>query len=178
MSSPLMDTFQRNMPPLTRNARLNSQSEHVELVPTDSDGGNRGRGRKTHVGQGEPEKTRADVSEKARGGRRGGPRGSSRGGLTGTRDMPGEFQQDGEQGNVRRRTVARGGGQRRGAAPEVVDDACNNSFFDDPGHGERLQARSGCLGTISSRGWEAKTNFLIDVYALINSSPVYKLKGL
>ena len=41
----------------------------------------------------------------------------------------------------------------------------------------QLQERNGCLGTVSSRGWETKTNFIIDVFALINSSEIYKLKG-
>ena len=35
----------------------------------------------------------------------------------------------------------------------------------------------GCHGTVSSHGWEALTNFLIDVYTLINSCSTYKLKG-
>ena len=81
--------------------------------------------------------------------------------------------------------AARGGligtssGQPRSdtTTPQPRVDPGNDSFFDDPGHGEKLQARNGCLGTIGSRGFEAKTNFLIDVYALINSSNVYKLKG-
>lgn len=121
-------------------------------------GGNRGVGSKAgtrnarNVGG---DKRTGETEGNVSGGRRGGSRGASRGGLTGTRV-----------------------GQIRTTIPEALEDPGNDSFFDDPGHGEKLQARNGCLGTISSRGWEAKTNFLIDVYALINSSTVYKLKGI
>ena len=94
----------------------------------------------------------------------------------------GTADQDPHADRVTTRSAGRGGrrGGTRGGhlgtmAREmrpVVDDLDN-----DPGHGEKLQARSGCLGTVSSRGWEARTNFLIDVNALINSSSTYKLKG-
>ena len=69
-----------------------------------------------------------------------------------------------------RRTVR---GIKQNTPPEELYD----SFYDDPGYDEKLQARNGCLGTLSSHGFEAKTNFLIDVHGLINSSSVYKLKG-
>ena len=88
---------------------------------------------------------------------------------------------------VTTRSAGRGGrrGETRGGhlstmardMRPMVDDIDNDSFYDDPGHGEKLQARNSCLGTVSSRGWEARTNFLIDVNALINSSSTYKLKG-
>ena len=64
-------------------------------------------------------------------------------------------------------------GRDQNTPPEEVYD----SFYDDPGYDEKLQARNGCLGTLSGHGFEAKTNFLIDVHGLINSSSVYKLKG-
>ena len=81
---------------------------------------------------------------------------------------------------VRRGGRKAGRGRGRGtlqAQARIHEEVDNASFFDDPGYGECLQARNGCLGTISGNGFEAKTNFLIDVYALINSSSVYKLKG-
>ena len=152
------------MPVITRNARHNSQAEdpivgqpneaQVEagtIQPPAVRGARRQGARRGRAGAvQEPQPTTAT------GGRRGGSRGGARGGLVGTRS-----------GQPRSETPT--------SRPRV--DPANDSFFDDPGHGEKLQARNGCLGTIGSRGFEAKTNFLIDVYALINSSNVYKLKG-
>ena len=77
------------------------------------------------------------------------------------------------------RNAGRGGLQGTiGRGCVILDDDVNYSFVDDPTYEEKLTARNGCLGTLSPRGWEARTNFLIDVYALINSSRVYKLKGI
>ena len=101
------------------------------------------------TGRGDVAPTCAQANRVTRSAGRGGRRGGTRGGHHGTMDR--EMQ--------------------------PVADLDNDSFYDDPGHGEKLQARNGCLGTVSSRGWEARTNFLIDVYALINSSSTYKLKG-
>ena len=110
-----------------------------------------GQGQDVGQGQGVVRGGRGAHGGRATGGRRGGARGAA-----GTRNRQAETCP---------------------AQPQVSEDPANDSFFDDPGHGEKLQARSGCLGTIGNRGWEAKTNFLIDVYALIDSSSKYKLKG-
>ena len=102
-------------------------------------------------GRGQAGAGRGGRGTRASGGRRGGTRGAA-----GTRTRQTDRQIE--------------------SCPPQTEDP-NDSFFDDPGYSEKLQARNGCLGTIGSRGWEAKTNFLIDVYALINSSAKYKLKG-
>ena len=142
------------MPILTRSARRNSQtaSEGVGVPQPDHEQELPPVAGQTELGGGRGK----------RGGRRGG-RGHT-----------------GEQGQGGRR-----GGHKGGHAGTIGrqtnhqnDDFDNVSFIDDPGHDEKLQARNGCLGTVSSRGWEAKTNFLIDVYGLINSSSEYKLKGM
>ena len=57
------------------------------------------------------------------------------------------------------------------------EDIENQSFVDDPGQDEKLQAKNGHLGVEGSNGWEQKTNFIVEVHALINSSSSYKLKG-
>ena len=100
-----------------------------------------------------------------------------RGGGTADQDPQAERVTTRNAGRGGRRGGTRGGHLGTMARELRPDDLDNDSFFDDPSHGEKLQARSGCLGTVSSRGWEARTNFLIDVYALINSSSTYKLKG-
>ena len=66
----------------------------------------------------------------------------------------------------------RGGGK----GTRDVDQDLNCSFHDDPTSDEKLQARDGCLGIVTNRGFEARTNFLLEVHALINSI-TYKLKG-
>ena len=68
-------------------------------------------------------------------------------------------QQTGGNGRGDGRGVRRAG--RRGRVRQEDDEDEANSFFDDPGHEERLQAREGVLGIIGPRGWETKTNFLI-----------------
>ena len=141
------------MPIETRSAaRRNSQADNAPEPPSSDQGRatrRQGRGGVTDQGQLATDQANqpARVTRQAA---RGGRRGGDRGGHRGT--------------------IAR-------EMRPVIDDLENDSFFDDPGHGEKLQARNGCLGTVSSRGWEARTNFLIDVYALINSSTTYKLKS-
>ena len=107
------------------------------------------------------------------GGRRGGARGVGR-----KAGAAGEAQSTtgrGARGGLRPRRGGNGGAGRGRTA--MSEEHGNDCFYDDPGYEEKLQARNGCLGTLSPRGWEAKTNFLIDVFALINSSSDYKLKG-
>lgn len=49
-------------------------------------------------------------------------------------------------------------------------------FKDDPGSESRLQAKDGCLGYFSNKGWEPKTNFVVDFKADLVSRE-YNMKG-
>ena len=49
-------------------------------------------------------------------------------------------------------------------------------FKDDPGSESRLQAKDGCLGYFTSKGWEPKTNFVLEFKADLVSKE-YNMKG-